>query len=204
MAQTKEIRWTNGSTLVALPVNIGFKPCKVTVIDETVGTINVWFDGMAQGSYINGTTLNTTNGYQWMGDQYLGSMPITGWNQESSGSYLVVNNLSWFPLVAGVKIKVTGVLGLTSSNSPNKGLNGIYTVSSINVSSGWIYTVEQPNDPNPYQEYEAGGMVIPLSYADGTPFPVFQGVYGCVLGTGMIGAANSNMCAIFDSAVSVT
>lgn len=204
MAQTKEIRWTNGATAVPLPVEIGFKPCKVTVVDETEGNVYTWFDGMPQQSYISGgSTLNTSQGFRWVGDEFLGDMPVTGIYQATTGSYFVVNELAWFPLVAGVKVKVTGVLGTSYPNSPNKSLNGIFTVSSINVGSGYVYTVEQFNSPNPYQSYSAGGRMIPLTYADGSTFPVVEGVYGCILGTGMVGAANSQMCALFDSAVSV-
>lgn len=203
MAQTKEIRWQNGATPVALPVEIGFKPCKVTVVDETNGSVYRWFDGMPQQSFLNGSNISTNNGFRWVGDEFLGALPITGIYQAISGTYFTVTELDWFNLVAGVKVKVTGVVGNRNPNSPNNSLNGIFTVASINLATGYVYTVEQLNSPNPYQSYAGGGKMVPFAYGDGSAFPVVEGLYGCILGTGMVGAANSEMCALFESAVSV-
>lgn len=187
-------------------LEIGYIPSRCIVTDLTVGTITQWAWGMAEGSFTNGTAVTTSNGFTWLGNTWMGGMSIQGWNQGTTGSYIVVNNLGVFAkdLTVGSKIKVAGVVGLRFANSQNLSLNGTYTVSSINVSSGYIYTVEQPNDPTPYEEYAGGGTVIPVATASGVPIPTHpSGLYACLIGTGMGGAANSAMSAEFFSAVSV-
>lgn len=187
-------------------IEIGFIPCSVIVRDLTVGTLTQWAWGQAPGSFTNGTAITASNGFTWLGDEWLGGMSVTGWYQESTGSYVTVNNLGWFAqdLLPGTKIKVEGVVGMSFSSSKNLSLNGTYTVSSINMSSSAIYTVEQVASPNPYQEYAAGGVVIPFENAQGVPFPSRpSGRYAGIIGTGMAGAANSKMSAEFFSAVTV-
>lgn len=208
MAQVKEIVWTNTSgASTALPVEIGFVPTKVTVIDVTTGNVYYWYDGMAQGSYIevlgggNYPTYQTAGGFQWMGDVWLGGMGITSFTAPTStmqGS-IGVTNSAWFNLQPNSTIKVVGAVCTPAANAVS--VNGTYSVQS--VSSG-VITLNTPNPLPTYQTYVSGGVVIPLTNACGQPYSPKIGCYGCVLGANMVGTAGAQARAIFESCVSVT
>ena len=212
MAQVKEVVWTNtpnASTAVA--IEIGFVPAKVTVIDVTTGNVYYWYDGMAQNSFVevlaiggNYPTYQQAGGYQWLGNVWLGGMPITAWTAPTSNSQgqITVNNLSWFNLPTNTTIQVVGAVCTPAVGAVS--INGTYTVSSVSSSVNQnIITLNSPTTVPTYQNYLGGGYVLPISYPSGQPYTPKIGCYGCILGSSMVGTAGAQARALFESCVSV-
>ena len=209
MAQVKEVVWTNpanGTTPVA--IEIGFVPAKVTVIDVTTGNVFYWYDGMAQNSFVevlavggDYPTYQTQGGYQWLGNVWLGGMPITAWTAPQSNGQqgqITVNNISWFNLPTNTTVKVVGAVCTPAANAVS--INGTYTVALVNSN---IITLNNPTTVPTYQNYIGGGFVLPVSTPAGEPYPQKIGCYGCILGASMVGTAGAQARALFESSVSV-
>jgi hypothetical protein len=197
MAQIKVETWTNPSTAVAKDFNLGFEVAEVVSIDITNGGSWQWLNGMGDGYYldVDAGTVTTSNGATPLDEDATYGSAISAFTNANPGVITVADAVQG-GFVAGDTIKVTGI----AESGSGATLNAEYTIASI---SGNALTTA--TDTSSGAVYVSGGNAIRVSNAANDAIAV-QNVAqrGITLGTGMVGANDASMIAIFKGAENVT
>ena len=192
MSQLKTISWTNPASAVARNQSVGFAVARVTTYDVTAGNAFVWVFGMPNGYYMNVATgaVTTSNGWTPLAQQALFGAPITAVTR-AADTVFTCSFLSQFSFAVGDLVKATEIAddltGLT--------LNRNYTVLSISATQ---ITCSDDTSAG-YSAYVSGGFLSQISNVSNVPYPTVNvAIQGGTIGTGMVGANNAAMVAVFE------
>lgn len=198
MAQIYRTSWTNPASAVAKNISVGFSPSRVTTYDITNGASWVWVYGMpaAYCMRVDTGAMVTSNGYTALAESTLYGAPVTAISK-SSTTTVTCSYLDQFSFTAGDTVKLTEVADDGTATT----LNGTYTVSSVTATT----VVLTANTTTGYSVYVSGGYLSQVSDSNGKAYAqVNVAIRGAIIGTGMVGANNASMLAIFEGANNVS
>jgi len=197
MAQIKVETWTNPAAAVARDFNLGFEVAEVVSIDITNGGSWKWIKGMGDGYAldVDAGTVATSNGATPLAENATYGSTISAFTNANPG-VITVEDAVQGGFVAGDTIKVTAI----AESGAGASLNAEYVIASI---SGNALTTA--TDTSASAVYVSGGNAIRVSNAAGDAIAVDNSAQrGITLGTGMVGANDASMIAIFKSEENVT
>lgn len=192
MSQLKTTSWTNPASAVARNTSVGFEVTRVMTIDQTNGGSWMWVYGMTSGYYldVDAGTITTSNGWTPVSQSALFGAPITGVSNAADVVF-TCSFLDQFSFAVGDTVKATEIADdLTGTGT----LNGTYTV--ITVSATQITCSESTVGK---AAWVSGGFLSQVKNSSNVPYPTVNvAIEGGTIGTGMVGANNAYMVAIFE------
>ena len=197
MSQLKTLQWTNPASAIAKDVSVGFSVTRVTTYDLTNGNAWIWVYGMTNAYYMNVATgaITTSNGWTPLAQQALFASPITGITR-AADTVFTCSYLDQFSFAVGDTVKATEIADDLSGLT----LNRNYTVLSV---SGTQITCSEDTSSG-YSAYVSGGFLSQVKNSSNVPYATTNvAIQGGIIGTGMVGANNASMCAIFESQMNV-
>lgn len=197
MSQLKTYSWTNAASAVALNVSVGFSVARVQTVDVTNGGSWMWVYGMPNGYYLSIATgaITTSNGWTPLAETSLFGAPITAISKGADTTF-TCTYLSQFAFAVGDTVKAAEIADDLTGTT----LNRNYTVKSITSST----IVCEEDTSSGYSAYVSGGFLSQVSNSSNVPYPtVNAAIQGGTIGTGMVGANNAAMVAVFEGSNSV-
>ena len=197
MAQLKTASWTNPATAVARNVSVGFAVTRVTTIDVTNGGSWVWIYGMTNGYYlsVDAGTITTSNGWTPLSQSSLFGAPITAVTL-AADTIFTCTYLDQFSFAVGDTVKATEIADDLTGTT----LNANYTVNAVSATQ---ITCDESTAAG-YSAWVSGGFLSQISDTNSVPYPTVNvSIEGGTLGTGIVGANDAVMVAMFEGQNSV-
>ncbi len=184
MAQIRTFQFTNPATAVVVNLDVGFTVSEIKTIDPTGGTGGTfeWVVGMADASYIDGTTglTVTTNGFTPLSQSSAYGATMSGFTNANPG-VITCSDTAIFGFAAGDTVRVEGLSD--DGADAALGLNGNYTVASLTATT---ITLDQNTTSD--NVYVSDGVVTRVSDTAGLPIPTENfAIRGMTIGLDAVG-----------------